>query len=464
MANENVEYSENIDLVRGDAKTAIKKLAIPMILSMLIMMVYNVVDSIWVSGLGADALAALGFITPIYTIVIGFGNGIGAGVNSLIARYIGAADFEKGGNAGMHSIVLSIVLSIFVPIIILLFLKDILILMGASSVLDLTLQYGYYIIIGSFSFLGPGIIAAIFRAEGDIKRSMIPLVVTAVLNMILDPIFIYTLNMQMAGAAIATVLSGTVGLLMMLYWIFVKKDTYLTLNRQIYNRSMEIYKDILIVGIPASIEQLIMSALTIIVNSLLVIVSGTTAVAVYTATWRLMSIGVIPTIGIATAAMTVAGAAYGAKNWNKLNTACSYSVRLGFIISLIITVLLFIFADYIAVIFAYSSTSQHLAPLIANAIRILCFYILPIPFGATAGNIFQGLGKGPMSLSLTAIRALFCTAIFATLFGLIFGLGENGVYWGIVIGDIIGSLIAYSVIKLYIKKIKGHWEKAETTA
>ena len=104
--------SKNIEMITGDPKKAIVKLALPMMLSMLLIMLYNIADSIWVAGLGPDALAAVGFITPLFMVLIGLGNGIGAGANSLIARNIGAKNRDQANNAGLHAIVLSIIVSL----------------------------------------------------------------------------------------------------------------------------------------------------------------------------------------------------------------------------------------------------------------------------------------------------------------------------------------------------------------
>ena len=102
--------NERIKLIRGDPKRAIRKLALPMILSMLLMSSNNVIDSIWVAGLGSNPLAALGFVTPLFLIVVGLGVGIGAGANSLISRFIGAKKHEKASNASIHSMIIGIII------------------------------------------------------------------------------------------------------------------------------------------------------------------------------------------------------------------------------------------------------------------------------------------------------------------------------------------------------------------
>ena len=131
----------NIELITGDPKKAINKLAWPMMLSMLLIMLYNLADSVWVSGLGADALAALGFITPLFMIIIGLGNGIGAGANSLIARAFGAKKDELANNAALHSVVLTVIIGIVIPIILLPLIPEIVVIMGGASVTELCMDY-----------------------------------------------------------------------------------------------------------------------------------------------------------------------------------------------------------------------------------------------------------------------------------------------------------------------------------
>lgn len=167
MTNEENNSNKGIGLITGDPKKAIRKLSFPMMLTMLLALSYLIVDSIWVAGLGFDALAALSFISPLFMIIFG----LGTGATSLIARCIGAEDKDKANNAGMHSILLTLIISIALPIISLLFLKDILVLIGAGSVLTLTNEYGQIIFLGSFALLFNTLGSSILRAKGDMNRA-----------------------------------------------------------------------------------------------------------------------------------------------------------------------------------------------------------------------------------------------------------------------------------------------------
>jgi len=429
---------------------------------MLLIFLNNIIDSIWVAGLGPGPLAAIGYVTPLFMVLVGFGNGIGAGATSLISRYIGAEKKDDANNAAIHSAILSAAISLVLTVFFLLALESLLKIMGASDVMGYAMDYGMIIFAFTAPILIPPIFGGAFRAEGDVKRATLPIAMVAIVNMILDPIFIYTFGWGISGAALATGLAPFAGLFMMLYWIFVKKDTYLSYNRKDFHNNFKMYKDILVVGIPASLEQLIMAALAVTVNYMLTLVSGSTAVAVYTAGWRIISLGLLPAIGVGTAAITVTGVAYGAKKYENIRTACRYSVKLGLISSIIVCILLFVFANQVAYIFSYSEASAHLEPLIASFIQLMCLFILYVPFGASAGNVFQGLGKGTTSFILTTFREFILVLIFAYILGFVFNMGEQGIYYGMLLGGFLGSVIAYGYIELYVDRlIKGKVKGSE---
>ena len=448
-----MEKNSNIEMITGDPKKAINKLSLPIIASMFLIFANNIIDSIWVAGLGPEPLAALGYITPLFMILVGFGNGIGAGGNSLISRYIGAEDKVSANNAAIHNLILSVIISVVISIVFILSMKSLLLMMGAESVINYAMDYGFIIFIWTFALLMPPIVGGAFRAEGDIKRATIPIALAAIINMILDPIFIYTLNMGIKGAAWATALGPFISLLLMFYWIFVKKDTYLSYSLKDFKNDLAMYKDILVVGIPASLEQLVLSVLTIFVNYMLTIVSGPVSVAVYTAGWRIINIGMLPAIGVGTAAISVAGVAFGAKKYENLRVTARYAVKVALIASIIVCIILNLFSNQIAFIFSYSENSAQLEPLIASFLQIMCLFILYVPFGASAGNVFQGVGKGTISFILTSFREFILVLIFAYLLGFVFNMGEFGIYCGMLLGGGIGSLICYACIELYINRL-----------
>ena len=450
--------TEEIDIIVNHPKKAINKLALPIIISNLFMTLNNIIDGIWVAGLGPESLAAVGFVTPLFFAFVGISNGLGAGSNSLIARCIGAEKYHDAGNSAIHSIMLCFIATAISTVVILIILKPLLLIMGAGEVIDYALSYGYIVLGGVFSLFIPAMLAAIFRSQGEIERASYPLMLTAIINMILDPIFIYVIGWGITGAAIATVLAATLAMLPMIYWMFYKKDSFLEIRLSEYKRDLSIYKDILVVGIPASLEQFILSFVSILMNYWLTLLSGTVAVAAYTATWRLISIGISPLIGIGVAALTVGGAAYGARNLDNLKTALNYGVKLGLISSVIICSFFFIFAEPLSFIFSYSASSAVLSDRVVEALRILCFFILFMPLGILAGNIFQSMGKGTISLILTILRTFILEVLFAGLFAFVFNLADIGIYMGIVCGMALGSICGYVYINYYLRKHKSYFK------
>lgn len=453
MATEN-EKNKNIDIITGEPKKAIRKLSWPMMVSMLLIMLYNIADSIWVAGLGSDALAAIGFITPLFMILVGLGNGLGAGANSLIARYIGANNRTQANNSALHAIILSIIISLIVTVIMEVFMKPILVLMGAGSSINYGLDYGYIIFGALIIFVYSGVASAIFRSEGDMKRSTYSIAVTSILNIILDPIFIYILHMGIAGAAWATVISAAMSCIIMSYWFWVKKDLYLDLDFKNFNYQNKIVKDIFLVAVPSTLETVIFSILGIAINLMLSIVAGTAQVGVYTAAMRIVQLAMIPLMGIGTAEVTVSGVAYGARSYKNLKTSHSYSIKLGFLLSIILGAIMVIFSKQIALLFSYTSASASLAPKIATAVSILSLFVLAVPHGIMSSMMFQGVGKGINSLIITILRSLILESVCAYLLCFTFGFGLIGIYAGVVLGCFLGGTFGYIWAKLFIRDYK----------
>jgi Na+-driven multidrug efflux pump len=277
---------------------------------------------------------------------------------------------------------------------------------------------------------------------------------SSILNVVLDPILIYWAGLGIAGAAIATVISIVSVTLVILYWFLIRKDTYLSITLKGFVPDRNVSRDILGVGLPASIEYLLMSTLSIVINGILVMVAGTDAVAVYTSGWRLLMFAVIPDIAIATTLISVIGAAYGARNYENLTIAHGYAIRLGVMIAGGMAAFIFVFAPQIAILFTYSESTAYLAPRIASFLRVISLLLIFIPPGMMSLSVFQGTGKGLTSLVINILRSLAFVAVCVVLFGIVLGYGETGVWFGIVLGNILGSTVAYLWARIYISRLK----------
>ena len=220
--------TEGVGILLGDPKKAIVKLSIPIIVAMSVQTIYSLTDTFWVSGLGADALAAVGFAFPFFVIQMALTGGLGVGGGAAISRRIGARDKTGADNVAVHVFVIMLVLTVALTVLGLALIKDLFMYSGAGKTTGLGVEYARVIFAGSFVFFFTNVANSILRSEGDSKRAMKAMILGSVLNVVLDPIFIYPLGLGVAGAALATVVSYASSGLLMFYWFFIKKDTYVS--------------------------------------------------------------------------------------------------------------------------------------------------------------------------------------------------------------------------------------------
>ena len=453
---ENTERNEThgVNLLRGNPKEAVKKLALPLMLSMMIISLYNIIDSFWVAGLGADQLAAVGFVIPLEFLIISIGTSLGAGISSVVSKYIGEKNDMMADNASTHSMILSIIVSMIVTVIFTLFMKELLIAMGGRGIsLDYAMEYAQIYFILSIFVIMPNALYGLLRSEGDSKRTMYVMVLCAIVNMILDPLFIYILNMGMFGAALSTVISLMIVLTIILYWIYIKKDTYLKPTLSNFSYDSTIIVDILKVAVPAICEMIFITFITATMHFIILAVSTTDSVAVFENGWRMVTLATEPMMAISTALISIVAANYGAKNFKNIKIAYDYSMKIGTVIGIVALVIFLVFAPQIAYLFSHGETSIRLLNPTVTFFHIFAWFFIVFPGGVISTYVFQGLGKGTHSLIFTIIREAICATVFAVLFGIILGWGINGVWFGILIGYTIGGLIAIVYANNYLGKL-----------
>lgn len=447
------DSSNSVDLMLQNPKKALISMSIPLIVSLLITSFYNLIDAAWVSGLGADALAGVGFFTPIFMILVGFGNGLGSGAAFALSKYLGEDNKQKADNASFHSIVIDIIVSILITVILLIFLNPILNAMGAGQTIGYATDYGVIILLGSIFIILSNALYGIFRGEGDTTRPMYAMIASAVLNMILDPIFIYTLNLGVRGAAIATIISSIFVILVLLYWFYVKKDTYLKPNMSNFDFKKEISIDIVKVGIPASIQLLNNAFFAAVFSALLTFVGSTDSVAVYSTGWRIVTIGTTPLLAIGTALISVIAANYGAKNYKNIQVAHRYAMKVSIVIAVIVAILTNVFAGDIASVFASSGSSVRIAPELTSFLAWIVIYYPTMAVGVASTYVFQGIGKGITAMFQTIMRETGFTIFFAVLLGVVLGYGVWGAWMGIVLGEVVSNNITMIWADWQIKKL-----------
>jgi len=449
-------HTRGIDTLLGDPKKAIIKLSIPMIIAMSVQTIYNLVDALWVSGLGPDALAAVGLFFPFFFILISIATGIGIGAGAALSRRIGSKDKEGSDNVAIHSLIMMMGVSLIIVAVFLPLIRPLFEAMGATGdVLEMTIQYSYIMTAAAPLLFFMNWATAIMRGEGDVTRPMWAMAMGSVINMILDPIFIYTLDMGVAGAAWASAVAIGITGIPLVYWMFWKRDTYVTIRRCCFQYSRDIINDIMKVGLPATVMQLSMSISMLFLNIIIIDIGGTDGVAVFTTGWRVVMIAILPLIGIATAIVSVSGAAYGARQYEKISIALNYSIKLGFTIEVAIAAVTYAMAAQIAAVFSTGEGGERIQQDLENLIRILALFYPVVAFGMFSSSMFQGTGKGIYALIVTLVRAVGLTLFFAYLFTAVFDWGLEGVWWGMVLGNSLGAVLAYAWARYYLAHLNG---------
>ncbi|MDV0447905.1 Multidrug export protein MepA [Methanosarcinaceae archaeon Ag5] len=444
----------------GNPKKALIKISIPVMVALVFQAVYNLVDTFWVAGLGEEALAAVGLVFPFFLGLMALATGVGVGAGSAISRSIGAKDKKKADNFATHAIVLGVILS-FVCWLAIPIMKPIFSLMGADASLA-SVAAGYiniFIVSVIFIFL-LNIGNSILNSEGNSRKTMFATIAGALLNCVLDPIFIYDwgLGLGVNGAAYASVVSFAVSMLMVMYWLLIERKTYVTITLRKFKFDMSIVKEIFSVGIPVMISQLTMSISTIFLSAIVLNVGGTSGAAIYTTGWRIVSMGIMPMLGFATGMTTMAGVSYGGHDIKKLKDVYYFAIMFGMALELIIAILIFVFAEPIAAVFA-TGESLHLHDSIVEFLRYMFLLFLFFPAGMLTSSMLQGLRMGKWSLALTLLRTIVFEVPFAYLLSITFGYGLVGVWIGLLVGDFLMMVVSFTFGNLIIKKLKHRFKE-----
>ena len=444
---------EGVESILGDPKKAIWRLSIPLIISLFITSLYSVIDAVWVSSLGADALAGVGFVSPIFIALMGIGNGLGAGATSAISKYIGEGDKQKSDNGAVHAIVITVIVSILTTLLFLFFLKDILLSMGASNTIDYAMDYGVILVSGSILVILSNSLYGVLRGEGDGNRTMYAMLFASILNMILDPIFIYYFGLGVKGAAIATLISLLFVNLLLFYWFYIKKDTYLRPFLSNYRFDKDITVDILKVGFPASLELVNNALFAALFSLLLTVVASTDAVAVYSIGWRVVTIATTPMLAVGTALISVVAANYGARRYEDILLAHRYSMKIAVLFGFIAAVVVYVFAPQIVSIFAYTGTSMRLSSQLIAFLSVIVIYFPTMGYGVTSTFLFQGTGNGITAMFQTILRETVFTLGFAIILAVVLGYGEYGAWWGIILGELVVNTITMIWADWHVKRL-----------
>ena len=447
--------TEGVRTLLGDPRKAVLKISVPMMIAMFVSSMYNVADAVWVSGLGSNALAAVGLFFPFFMMIIALASGIGVGGSSAISRRIGERNKEAADNTAIHTFVVGIAIAGAVSLPFIPFLNQIFVSMGSDvSVAGMASRYARILFGGSIFLFLSYIGNAILRGEGDAKRAMYAMVIGSALNIILDPVFIYTFKLGVAGAAWATLISMVISFIPVAYWLFVKKDTYVDMSLKDFRPDRKIAKEIFRVGVPASLAQLSMSIAMFGLNWIILGVGGDEGIAIFTSGWRVTMIGIIPLLGMAIGVTAVTGAAYGARDMEKLEAAYLYGIKIGVGIEIVVAVSTAIFAPQIAYLFTYSEGSASLYSELVNFLRWMVLFYITTPLGMLTSSMFNGIGKGERALTVTVLRTIILQIAMAYLFAMVLDFGLTGVWMGIVTGNVTAALISFTWGRFTVSHLK----------
>ncbi len=462
-----MNQTKGVQTLLGDPKKAIISLSIPMIIAMSSQSIYNLADAIWVSGIpliGNQALSAVGFFFPFFLLTMALSVGIGIGGGTAISRKIGEHDQDGVNSVGAHTIIIMLLVAVLLTVLFLLFQKPIFIAMGAQESLESALSYSTIMFSATLFIFFTNIANALLRSEGNVKRAMTAILIGTVLNIVLDPIFIFTqipgipfkfgLGLGIAGAAYASVLSMFISSLFLFKWLFIDKNNHVQFHFKGFRFKKKIIQDIVKVGLPSSLSQSAMAIMNVAIIKFLSFLSNDNGVAIFTAGWRIVAFAILPMIGMATAVTSVSGAAYGARSYDKLEVSHAFSIQIGIVIELVLAGLVYWFAPQIVRIFTYTGSTSSLAPDIVIMLRIMCIFFPSVAGGMLSSSMFEGTGQGMKSLTITLLRTITLGVFFAWLLAFPLNMGVTGVYYGIAIGSWISSIFAFIWGRVFIRGLQ----------
>ena len=427
------------------------KYALPAIIAMTATSLYNIVDTIYIGhGCGALALGALTVAKPFMDICAAFGSLVGVGASSLLAIYLGEKDYERANRVLGNVIVMNIILSAIVMAVGLIWLDPILMAFGAS---EATLLYAHeymeIILYGNVLthiYFG---LNAMLRSAGHPRFSMTATIVAVIINIILDPIFIFGLDMGVRGAALATVISQAVAVVWQLTK-FMDKNELVRFHRGIWRLNRHITLRALAIGMSPFLYNIAHCFVVIIINNQLKNFGGDMAIASYGVINRLTFVFAMMVMGLNQGMQPIAGYNYGAKQFDRVLKSfyltCAYATG----VMGIVFVLGECFPELMTRMFT------HDVELIAQTVRpmrIVCSTMLIIGFQMVTGNLFTSVGKAGKAIFLSLTRQVLYLIPLVLWLPTIFTTPTDGVWWSIPISDTISAVTAIIVLLASRRKL-----------
>ncbi len=426
------------------------QLGLPATVAMLVNALYNLVDTIFLGRwVGTEAIAALTVAMPLQTLMMGFGLLTGVGAASMISRSLGEQRVEKAdliaGNAFLSVGIIGTVLAILG----LVFLDPVLKLFGASpTILPFAREYMGVIFIG-WIYL-PLVMSAnnIVRSEGDAKTSMKAMLIGTGLNLVLDPVMIYWLDMGIRGAAIATIFSQFCAFLYLLRY-FLMGGSIVTVELQYLKLKWEIMREMYAIGFSSFARQLAASGVGIIMNRALLYYGGDLGLAAFGIMFRVHMFVFMPMFGVVQAMQPILGFNYGAKNLKRVKDAIRYTTIIISAAATVGALIILVFPQFLAGVF---TTDKNLIRESVMALRVASMLIPIVGVQIVASVVYQALGKAGPALFLALFRQVILTIPLVLILPRIFGI--LGVWMVYPVADIIAVTVSVYMLLREMKVLE----------
>ena len=437
----NILKEENIN-------TALFKLGMPMVISLLVAALYNVVDTYFVSGLGKEAVAAVSVAFPIQLIFLGIGLTFGAGAGSYISRLLGGNNKKEASIVATVALLTSAILGIVAAIVLFCYLDGVLKFMGAiPSIIEISKSYTGIFIVGGILGAINVTVGNLAVAQGAAKISLKAMILGSISNMILDPIFIFGFNLGVRGAAIATLIARVITSLMYIIY-FVGDKNLIEIKLSNFKPTIAIYKEILKIGISMLILQ-ILQTISISKISYAASFYGEEAIAAMGIVLRIVTLGTNVVFGYMKGLQPLAGFNYGAKDYERVREAIKASIKWTNVFCVVWTVIVYIFAPSILSIFG---TDENVLNIAVPALRAAIIMFITFGFQFTYSTLYLSTGKALGGVFLNSLRQGIVFIPIILLLSKLMGL--NGVIYAQTISDLITTIITIPFAISIHKKLR----------
>lgn len=415
---------------------ALMALGVPIMIGMLINALYNLVDAYFVGGLGESPMGAISIVFPLGQVVVGLGLMFGNGAASYLSRLLGRGDRDTANKVASTALYSSVIIGAVIIIFAAIFLKPILFLLGATdTIMPYAVAYARIYVISCIFNVFNVTMNNIVSSEGAAKTTMCALLLGAVLNIGLDPVFIYVFDMGVVGAAIATAISQLVSTLVYVAYVFRKKSAF-SFSIRNFNPSKQILIEILKIGVPTLTFQLLTSLSIALINRA-ANGYGDAVIAGMGAVTRITSMGTLVVFGFLKGFQPIAGFSYGAKNFARLREAIKTSILWSTCFCVVVGLLMIIFPEQIISQFANGNAkmlSVGQKSLMANGLSFFLF-----GFYTVYSSLFLALGKGTAGFALGACRQGICFVPVILFLPIVWGM--NGILYAQPIADVLSAII-----------------------